>query len=236
MTFSWTCMLLLLFLQFSLRANDLPTQTCRVLTSVFPECVVQHFVVHFYQSGFFYTWCYHTCLNIFDVARILIQKCISRQFWYFIYFKIGLGFVSRSLQNFISYQCMPQTLMSSIYYKVTLQIVTERTIKSLKLLLKPMQYLLGKKYNCREINKSKKHSYLNFFTQKLPGNQFSFLKYVDYNYSFLTSWTLHCISNLCTSMLSSYHLISYNSWYQNINLTQITWTLLAQVSSSCVFD
>lgn len=73
----------------------------------------------------------------------------------FIYFKIGLGFLSKSLQNFISYQCMPQTLMSLFYYKVTLQIVTERTIKSLKLLLKPMQYLLGKKYNCREINKSK---------------------------------------------------------------------------------
>lgn len=145
------------------------------------------------------------------LLEYLFKNAFLGNFGNFIYFKIGLGFVSRSLQNFISYQCMPQTLMSSIYNKVTLQIVTERTIKSLKLLLKPMQYLLGKKYNCREINKSKKHSYLNFFTQKLPGNQFSFLKYVDYNYSFLTSWTLHCISNLCTSMLSSYHLISYNS-------------------------
>lgn len=48
---------------------------------------------------------------------------------------------------------MPQTLMSSFYYKVTLQIVTERTIKSLKLLLKPMQYLLDKKYNSFTVEK-----------------------------------------------------------------------------------
>lgn len=107
MTFSWTCMLLLLLLKFSLRANDLPTQTCRVLTSVFPKCVVQHFVVHFYQLGFLYTWCYNTCLNIFDVARIILLKnAFLSNSGNFIYFKIGLGFVSRSLQNFISYQCM----------------------------------------------------------------------------------------------------------------------------------
>lgn len=155
MTFSWTCMLLLLLLKFSLRANDLPTQTCRVLTSVFPKCVVQHFVVHFYQSGFLYTWCYNTCLNILMLLEYLFKNAFLGNSGNFIYFKIGLGFLSRSLQNFISYQCMPQTLMSSFYNKVTLQTVTERTIKSLKLLLKPMQYLLGKKYNCREINKSK---------------------------------------------------------------------------------
>lgn len=85
-----------------------------------------------------------TCLNIFDVARILLLKnAFLRNSGNFIYFKIGLGFVSRSLQNFISYQCMPQTLMSSFYHKVTLQIVTERTIKSLKTFVKTNAIFIG---------------------------------------------------------------------------------------------
>lgn len=106
MTFSWTCMLLLLLLKFSLRANDLPTQTCRVLTSVFPKCVVQHFVVHFYQSGF-------STLDVIILVWIflmLLEYLFKNAFLGnsgdFIYFKIGLGFVSRSLQNFIINACL----------------------------------------------------------------------------------------------------------------------------------
>lgn len=128
----------------------------------------------------------------------------------FIYFKIGLGFVSRSLQNFISYQCMPQTLMSSFYYKVTLQIVTERTIKSLKLLLKPMQYLLGKKYNCREINKSKSIFIWIFSLKNYQVINFHFFNMLIITIHF---WHLgHCTAFqiyvwVCFHLIILYHII-----------------------------
>lgn len=128
----------------------------------------------------------------------------------FIYFKIGLGFVSRSLQNFISYQCMPQTLMSSFYYKVILQIVTERTIKSLKLLLKPMQYLLDKKYNCREINKSK-----SIFIWIFSLKNYQVINFYFFNMLIITIhfWHLgHCTAFqiyvwVCFHLIILYHII-----------------------------
>lgn len=152
-----------------------------------------------------------TCLNIFDVARILLLKnAFLSNSGNFIYFKIGLGFVSRSLQNFISYQCMPQTLMSSFYYKVTLQIVTERTIKSLKLLLKPMQYLLGKKYNCREINKSKSIFIWIFSLKNYQVINFHFFNMLIITIHF---WHLgHCTAfqiyvRVCFHLIILYHII-----------------------------
>lgn len=65
-------------IKYSLRTNDLPTPnmpcfTC-CLTSVFPKCVVQHFVVHFYRPGFLFTLDVINSSNIFVVSRLLIQK------------------------------------------------------------------------------------------------------------------------------------------------------------------
>lgn len=110
-----------------------------------------------------------------------------------------------------------------ILQQVTLQTVTERTIKSLKLLLKPMQYLLGKKYNCREINKSKSIFIWIFSLKNYLVINFHFFNMLIITIHF---WHLgHCTAfQIYVRMLSSYHFISYNIWYQNINLMQITWT------------
>lgn len=64
-------------------------------------------------------------------------KCIPRRFDNFIYFKLGLRFVSKSLQNYVSYiyWCTTSNADVVIYNEFTLQRVKKRAIKSLQMSL-----------------------------------------------------------------------------------------------------
>lgn len=109
----------------------------------------QRFNVHFYRSGFLFTFKHIRTVQIFSMLlNHLLSKCNSNQFCYLFYFKSCFGFL-----NSFSYQCA----------ELTIQIFTERAIKLLQFSLQP-KHLSGKK---RIINKYKCNIYLNLCNQKV---------------------------------------------------------------------
>lgn len=79
-------------------------RTCPVslLTNIsLTEMCRQRFNVHFYRSGFLFTFIHIRTVQIFSMLlNHLLSKCNSNQFCYLFYFKSCFGFL-----NSFSYQC-----------------------------------------------------------------------------------------------------------------------------------
>lgn len=115
----------------------------------------QRFNVHFYRSGFLFTFIHIRTVQIFSMLlNHLLTKCNSNQFCYLFYFKSCFGFL-----NSFSYQCAAFI----ISLRVNDSNFHRTRYKALKIFVTAKTFIRKK----RIINKYKCNIYLNLCNQKV---------------------------------------------------------------------